>query len=119
MTSDSENYIDIRAFFTEEYHSLKSYARSKIYDAADRDAEDIIQEVTLKIFSRSRTASPITNIAGFVYSAAKNKIVDPMRTKKEMTNIEHEMETGIPRRTLMSSRHRALANLFKQLESKK
>lgn len=95
MTSDSENYKDIRAFFTEEYHSLKSYAKSKIDDAADRDAEDIVQEVALKIFSRSSTASPITNIAGFVYRAIQNKIVDLMRTKKKVTNIEDEMETRL------------------------
>ncbi len=95
MISDSENYSDIRAFFTEEYHSLRSYAKSKIDDTADRDAEDIVQEVALKIFSRSSTASPITNIAGFVYRAIQNKIVDLMRTKKKVTNIEDEMETKL------------------------
>lgn len=95
MTSDSENYKDIRAFFAEEYHSLKSYTKSKINDAADRDAEDIVQEVALKIFSRSSSASPITNIAGFVYRAIQNKIVDLMRAKREVTNIENEMETRL------------------------
>lgn len=95
MTSDSENYKDIREFFAEEYHSLKSYTKSKIDDAADRDAEDIVQEVALKIFSRTSTASPITNIAGFVYRAIQNKIVDLMRTNKRVTNIEDEMETKL------------------------
>ncbi|HET8736230.1 MAG TPA: RNA polymerase sigma factor, partial [Pricia sp.] len=63
MTSDSENYKNLRTFFNEEYHALRSYAKSRIDDAADRDAEDIVQEVALKIFSRSNSASPITNIA--------------------------------------------------------
>ncbi|MGB6153594.1 MAG: RNA polymerase sigma factor [Pricia sp.] len=95
MTSDSENHSNLKSFFKEEYHSLKAYARSRIDDTADRDAEDIVQEVALKVFSRSGTASPITNIAGFVYRAIQNKIVDLMRTKKEMTNVEDEMENRL------------------------
>ena len=95
MTSDSENYSNLKSFFKEEYHSLKAYARSRIDDTADRDAEDIVQEVALKVFSRSGTASPVTNIAGFVYRALQNKIVDLMRTQKEMTHVEDEMENRL------------------------
>lgn len=95
MTSDSENYRNLKSFFKEEYHSLQAYARLRIDDTADRDAEDIVQEVALKIFSRSGTASPITNIAGFVYRAVQNKIVDLMRTKKEATNFEQQTENRL------------------------
>lgn len=95
MTSDSENYKNLRLFFNEEYQSLKAYAKSRIRDVADRDAEDIVQEVALKIFIRADTMSPIENIAGFVYNSIRNRIIDLMRTKKKETRLESEMENKL------------------------
>lgn len=95
MTSDTKNYNNLKTFFSEEYHSLKAYAKSRIDDSVDRDAEDIVQDVALSIFSRADSASPINNIAGFVYHSIRNKIVDLMRTKKETSRIENEMETRL------------------------
>ncbi|MEX0287807.1 MAG: RNA polymerase sigma factor [Flavobacteriaceae bacterium] len=92
MAPDSENYNNLMTFFNEEYLSLKGYAKSRIDSTADRDAEDIIQEVALKIFSRADSSSPIDNIAGFVYNAVRNKIIDIMRTRKKAFRIEEEME---------------------------
>ena len=95
MVSDSENYKNLRTFFNDEYHSLKTYTQSRIDDASDRDAEDIVQDVALKLFSRPDTASPIHNIAGFVYNSIRNRIIDIMRTKKDQIHIENDMETRL------------------------
>lgn len=92
MISDTGNYKKLKTFFNEEYHLLKAYVNSRINDTADRDAEDIIQDVALKIFSRSNSLSPINNVAAFVYNSIKNKIVDVMRTKKEKSTIDDEIE---------------------------
>ena len=176
MISDTENHKKLTSFFNDEYHSLKAYARSRIDNAADRNAEDIVQDVALKLFSRTANASPINNIAGFVYRALRNRIIDILRTKKDQVHLENDMETklidfielfygkpdngysehlkkelkkaivslkpvyrniitaidfegytyrelahetGIAEGTLMSRRHRAIAILFKALETKK
>lgn len=95
MTSDTDNYNNLKTFFNEEYRSLRAYAKSRINDATDRDAEDIVQDVALKIFSRADSASPIENIAGFVYHSIRNKIIDLMRSKREETTLEMEMETKL------------------------
>ncbi|WP_289038174.1 RNA polymerase sigma factor [uncultured Zobellia sp.] len=95
MTSDTENYKNLKTFFDEEYRSLKAYAKSRIDNAADRDADDIVQDVALKLFSRSDSALPINNIAGFVYHSLRNKIVDLMRTQKPAISIESEMENKL------------------------
>jgi RNA polymerase sigma-70 factor (ECF subfamily) len=79
-------------FFKEEYEALKGYVRSKIKHTSESDAEDIIQDVALRIFSRPPEALPITNIGGFVYHAVKNKIIDTMRTKKEEVRNEDKLE---------------------------
>lgn len=176
MSPNTDNYDDLKIFFNEEYQSLKAYARSKIDDAADRDAEDIVQDVALNLFSRADSSSPIDNIAGFVYNSLRNKIIDILRVKKERVVFENELqsklieftellygksdnaysdsmkkalkaaiinlkpvyknvilaidfegfsyrevsiETGIPIGTLMSRRHRAIAILFKELNTKR
>ena len=95
MGSDTDNYKNLRTFFNEEYHSLKAFAKSKIDNTADRDAEDIVQDVALKLFSRASDSSPINNIAGFVYNALKNKIIDILRTKKERLSIENQLEVRL------------------------
>ncbi len=83
MNPEDDNQLKITAFFQKEYNALKGYVKSKIDDTADRDAEDILQDAALRIFSRPENALPINNIPGFVYSTLKNRIVDVMRTKKE------------------------------------
>lgn len=83
MVSETENYNNLKRFFDDEYHALTSYAESRIRNAADRDADDIVQDVALKMFTRANSISPINNIAGFVYNAIRNKVIDIMRTRKD------------------------------------
>lgn len=92
MTSDQKNYNNLKSFFEEEYRSLRGYVQSRIRDTTDRNAEDIVQDVALKLFSRSAGSTPIDNIAGYVYRAVRNKIVDLMRTKKEVSHPGDDLE---------------------------
>lgn len=92
MVSDKKPNTILSNFFKEEYQSLKGYVHSKIEYTSESDAEDIIQDVALKLFSRPSDALPINNIGGFVYSAIRNKIIDVMRTKKERIYGEKAVE---------------------------
>jgi RNA polymerase sigma-70 factor (ECF subfamily) len=83
MAAKTENHNNLTTFFNDEYGSLRSYVQSKIRDTSERDAEDIVQDVALRIFSRPDDAIPITNVGGFVYNAIRNRIIDIMRGKKE------------------------------------
>ena len=93
MKLESENKKKLQAFFGLEYESLKRYVGAKISDTANRDAEDIIQDVALKLFSGADRYAPINNVAGFVYRSIKNKIIDVMRTskKKQAINLDEEI----------------------------
>jgi len=90
MTSESENNKKLKDFFDREYYSLKAFVNSKIKATVNRNAEDIIQDVALKLFSGADRYSPINNVAGFVYHSIKNKIIDIMRTKKQVMIRENE-----------------------------
>jgi len=82
MNHKSENNKKLKAFFDKEYNVLKSYVGSKIKQSINQDAEDIIQDVALNLFSGASGYYPINNVAGFVYRSLKNKIIDRMRKNK-------------------------------------
>jgi RNA polymerase sigma-70 factor (ECF subfamily) len=92
MDPENDNQRKITAFFQEEYSALKGFVKSKIDDTADRNAEDILQDAALRIFSRPENALPITNVPGFVYYTIKNRIIDIMRTKKERIYGQNELD---------------------------
>ncbi|WP_103071632.1 RNA polymerase sigma factor [Aquimarina sediminis] len=92
MNSESENSKKLKDFFGKEYQSLKMYVNTKVRDTASRNAEDIIQDVALKLFAGADRYAPINNVAGFVYRSIKNKIIDVMRTTKQTESLEMSSE---------------------------
>ncbi len=92
MTTESDNNKKLKAFFGTEYSSLKQYVNSNIKESINRDAEDIIQDVALKLFSGADRYSPINNVASFVYRSVKNKIIDLMRSTKPTISSEEQNE---------------------------
>ncbi|MBU2900358.1 RNA polymerase sigma factor [Maribacter dokdonensis] len=92
MASDQKDNKNLNSFFEEEYSSIKRYIQSKIKQTSESDAEDIIQDVALRIFSRPIDALPIHNIGGYVYNAVKNKITDILRTKRTRFDDQEQLE---------------------------
>ncbi len=89
MKTERENTKKLESFFRDEYDSLKSFVSSRIRSSAERDSEDIIQDVALRLFAGADRYAPINNVAGFVYHSIKNKIIDVMRGGKSTTQ-EHD-----------------------------
>lgn len=92
MALETEKDQQFKTFFNKEYHNLKAYVHSRIEDSADRDAEDIIQDVALKVLSRNQML-PIQNITGFFYRAIKNKIIDILRQKPQNEHAQDDFES--------------------------
>ena len=55
------------AFVVKEREKLVSYVRRRIDDAADRDGEDIVQDIILNIFNRSDVSEPIEHLTAYIY----------------------------------------------------
>jgi RNA polymerase sigma factor (sigma-70 family) len=79
-------------FFRNNYQALVAYARQLITDSADRDGEDIVQDVMLNLFDKADVLEPIRNLTGYVYTAIRNRIVDIMRTRKKAVSIDAPIE---------------------------
>lgn len=92
MSLESENSKKLKDFFGREYHSLKLFVNAKISDSINRNAEDIIQDVALKLFSGADRYAPINNVAGFVYTSIRNRIIDIMRKPKKANALEVDNE---------------------------
>lgn len=75
-------------FFSKEQKKLIGYVRRLIDDAADRDSEDIVQEVILGIFDRADITIPIENVAAYVYQALRNKVIDYLRKRRDTVSLD-------------------------------
>ncbi len=74
-------------FFQNEYFRLVRYVRRLIADAADRDAEDVVQDVMLSIFDKADVTIPIENLAAYVYRSLRNKVIDLFRKKQDVRSL--------------------------------
>jgi RNA polymerase sigma factor (sigma-70 family) len=61
--------------------------RNSIADTADRDSEDIVQEVALHLFEKADVTAPIEYLTSYVYQALRNKVIDHFRRKKNMISL--------------------------------
>jgi RNA polymerase sigma factor (sigma-70 family) len=95
MSSERDNYKKLSVFFGQEYLSLKAYVSSRIQSGVNTDAEDILQDVALKLFSGADRYSPIDNVAGFVYHSLKNRIIDIMRRDKNTRSREEHFKARL------------------------
>jgi RNA polymerase sigma factor (sigma-70 family) len=72
-------------FFRSEYERLVGYVRKMIDDTAERDGEDIVQEVIANAFNLADVNAPIENISAYLYQSLRNRIVDYLRKRKAST----------------------------------
>jgi len=74
-------------FLRSEREALIGYVRRRIDDAADQDAEDIVQDVIVSLFDRADPTAPIRDLAAFIYRALRNRIIDRFRRRRETVDL--------------------------------
>jgi RNA polymerase sigma factor (sigma-70 family) len=65
---------------TREQSRLRDFIRRRVPDP--RDAEDILQDVFYKLVEANRLLMPIEHVTGWLFRAARNRIIDLFRKKK-------------------------------------
>ncbi len=75
-------------FLSREWGRLVAYVRAWISDEADRDAEDIVQDVIAGIFERADVTDPIADVSAYVYRALRNRIVDGYRASRRTVSLD-------------------------------
>jgi len=77
----------INEFFRTEYSRLVRFVRRLIDDAADRDAEDIVQDVMLGLFDKADVTAPIENLSAYIFSSLRNRVTDMFRRKRDVASL--------------------------------
>lgn len=89
MKQEKNIRIALKNFFSKEYNKLINYVHSYLHELSySMDAEDIIQDVALNIYSKADINAPIENLTAYAYRSIKNKIIDIRRKRKGNVSIE-------------------------------
>ncbi len=81
-------WLQVRQFFQSEYQALVGFVRSLVDDAADRDAEDIVQDVAFHLFEKGDIGEPIEHLGAYIYQSLRNRVVDSFRRKKPVESLD-------------------------------
>ncbi len=76
----------ISQYYEAHRHELLNFVNSRVREAGS--AEDIVQEVFLRLLSGCRPLSPVT-LPSLVYTVARNLIADYYRRHRQWTQFEH------------------------------
>jgi len=69
-------------FLASERDRLVRYVRRLIDDNAERDGEDIVQDVALSLLSRAEELNPIESLSAYVYESLRHRVVDYLRKRR-------------------------------------
>jgi RNA polymerase sigma-70 factor (ECF subfamily) len=87
----------IAEFFAKEKNRLVNYVRRWIQDTAERDGEDIVQDVMLNIFDSTDVTAPIENLAAYVYRSLYNRAVDMLRKSRRTVSLDTQIDGNADR----------------------
>ncbi len=86
MEQTNSNYSIIADYYSEHYNELKLYVMSRSLPADE--AEDIVQNIFVRLLRGDKMITPVT-LPCFVYTIAKNLIIDYYRRKHKIEEYEH------------------------------
>ncbi len=73
-----------------EWHRLVAYVRGWIADTAERDAEDVVQDVLEGMFERADATEPIADLSAYLYRSLRNRVIDLYRRPKRTAELTDE-----------------------------
>ena len=76
--------------YRSERGSLLGFIRSRT--GSLEEAEDLLQDVFFQAIRAASVTDPIENVVGWLYTIARNKIIDRYRRKKDTVSLQQERE---------------------------
>jgi RNA polymerase sigma factor (sigma-70 family) len=72
----------IAGFIATEWNRMVGAVRAWISDTAERDAEDVVQDVFERMFEKADLSEPIADLSAYVYRSLRNRVIDLYRRKR-------------------------------------
>jgi len=83
-------------FISANYDSLLNFARSRLSDTAQRDSEDIVQDVMLSLIDGRTITDPIVNLSAYVFRALRNRIIDEYRKPRNaVQSLDSQLDSEL------------------------
>ncbi|UCG00179.1 MAG: RNA polymerase sigma factor [Spirochaetaceae bacterium] len=76
--------------YRNERKALLAFIRSRIANV--EEAEDLLQDVFFQAIRSASVTDPIENVVGWLYTIARNKIIDRYRRKRNTVSLQQERE---------------------------
>jgi RNA polymerase sigma factor (sigma-70 family) len=76
--------------YRDERSALLGFIRSRT--GSLDEAEDLLQDVFFQAIRAASVTEPIENVVGWLYTIARNKIIDRYRRKKNIVSLQQERE---------------------------
>ncbi|MFT4798847.1 MAG: RNA polymerase sigma factor (sigma-70 family), partial [Candidatus Azotimanducaceae bacterium] len=67
------------------------YVRSLISETASLEAEDIVQDVLLKMVEKGNNLPPLDGLGAYTYRSLRNRVIDKQRGKRNTTSLDQEL----------------------------
>ncbi len=86
---------NFRKILGDERKRFVAFVRRRIAEDADFDAEDIVQDVFLRLLDNSNRVAPLENLSAYIYRALRNRIIDVARAGKPMLRLDGEQAESL------------------------
>jgi RNA polymerase sigma factor (sigma-70 family) len=106
----------IAGFIAVEWTRLVGYVRAWIADSADRDAEDVVQDVIENLFEKADVTAPIADLSAYLYRSLRNRVIDLYRRPKRTAEMPEELADLRYEVSEDFDREEARAELFAAIE---
>lgn len=77
-----------------ERKKLVRYVRSILSDTGGIDAEDLVQDVLLRLLERPGSSNAIENTTAYIYRSLRNRVIDYQRSQKPNLSADSEENTN-------------------------
>jgi RNA polymerase sigma-70 factor (ECF subfamily) len=102
MSDHTENQKKFSGLFAREYHNLVSFVKSYWMGNEQVDAEDIVQDVMLSLYTKVDFNRPIENLLAYTYRSLKNRVIDWQRKRHDLVLSAYDDEESGENRLLRS-----------------
>lgn len=92
MSDHSDNQKRLSSLFAREYQNLVSFVKRYWVGDSEADAEDIVQDVVLNLYTRVDFNRPIENLLAYTYRSLKNRVIDRQRKRKDQVLSAYDDE---------------------------
>ncbi|MBN2345068.1 MAG: RNA polymerase sigma factor, partial [Candidatus Aminicenantes bacterium] len=87
---------EVAEFIQAEIGRLTRFVRRRMEGVGAVEAEDVVQDVALRLFALPDVARPVENLAAYMFSSLQNRIADLWRRRRrrpEAGNMSGELES--------------------------